>query len=55
MHGSGDRALPLKHGRAIAEAIPNARLEVLPEAGHLITLEEPEAVSATLLAFLQRE
>ena len=32
--------------------IPNATVEMIPEAGHLIMLEQPEAVNARLAAFL---
>jgi pimeloyl-ACP methyl ester carboxylesterase len=35
LHGAHDPALPLAHGRALAEAIPGARLQVL-DMGHLL-------------------
>jgi len=39
-------------GRLLAEAIPNARLVVLPNAGHLSNLEQPEAFNAAVREFL---
>jgi pimeloyl-ACP methyl ester carboxylesterase len=36
----------------IAKAIPGARLEVIPEAGHLSNLEQPEHFNRVLEAFL---
>ena len=38
--------------QAMAEAIPNARLVILENAGHLSPIEKPEAVAATLEAWL---
>lgn len=42
--------------RAIAErtagALPNARLQIVPEAGHAIHLEQPQAFSAAVREFL---
>ena len=42
--------------RAIAErtagALPNARLQIVPEAGHAIHLEQPQAFSVAVREFL---
>jgi 3-oxoadipate enol-lactonase len=50
--GAEDRATPPGKSLRLAAAIPGARLEVLPRAGHLAALEDPEAVTARLLPFL---
>lgn len=50
--GAEDRALPPEVSRGLAEGIPGARLEVLEAAGHLSTIERPEAVNALLVPFL---
>ena len=50
--GDGDLLTPLEHSREIAQAVPHARLEVLPRAGHLMTWEQPERVNALLLHWL---
>ncbi len=50
--GAEDAALPPSRSRRIAAAIPGARLEEIPLAGHLAALEQPAAVSAAMLRFL---
>ncbi|TLW92023.1 alpha/beta fold hydrolase [Saccharomonospora piscinae] len=42
--GEEDAVTPPEAARALAGAIPDAELVVLPEAGHLTPLEEPEGV-----------
>ncbi|GAA2867932.1 hypothetical protein GCM10010517_27620 [Streptosporangium fragile] len=54
MVGDRDRLTPPAHSRRIAEALPGARLVVLPEAGHMIGLERPEAVNRALSDLLDR-
>ncbi|HEY7483303.1 MAG TPA: alpha/beta hydrolase [Streptosporangiaceae bacterium] len=49
-----DRFTPPAHGAAIAEAIPGAELIETPEAGHVLMLEHPEAVTGALRALLDR-
>ncbi len=39
-------------GRALASAIPGAKLVVIPNAGHLSNLEQPEAFNAAARKFL---
>jgi pimeloyl-ACP methyl ester carboxylesterase len=39
--------------REIADALPTATLELVPGAGHMLTMEQPEIVSAALLRWLQ--
>jgi 3-oxoadipate enol-lactonase len=46
--GADDPATPPEHGQAIAAAIPGARFEVLPDAAHLASVEQAEAVTALL-------
>ena len=50
--GDGDLLTPLAHSREIAQAVPHARLEVVDDAGHLMTWEQPERVNALLLQWL---
>jgi pimeloyl-ACP methyl ester carboxylesterase len=38
--------------KTIADAMANARLEVIPEAGHMSPLENPEPVNAAIREFL---
>jgi pimeloyl-ACP methyl ester carboxylesterase len=50
--GEQDAAIPPSKARRIAEGIPGARLEIIPDGGHLCTIEEPEAVNTVLSSFL---
>jgi pimeloyl-ACP methyl ester carboxylesterase len=52
--GDEDRSLPPAYSRQIAAALPQASLLVVPGAGHLSNLEQPQAVTAAMLDFLQR-
>jgi pimeloyl-ACP methyl ester carboxylesterase len=40
--------------RALAKALPDAELRVIPDAGHVVNLAAPAAFDATLLDFLAR-
>ena len=37
----------------VSSGVPGARMEIVPHSGHLVPLEEPEALSAVLLEFLR--
>jgi pimeloyl-ACP methyl ester carboxylesterase len=50
--GREDQATPVEVHREIAADIPNARLVIVPECGHLSPLERPEAVNAALRNWL---
>lgn len=50
--GADDVPTPVKKSRRIAELIPGARLEIIANAGHSSTIEQPEAVSQLLAGFL---
>ena len=46
--GDGDELTPPELAKEIAGGISGARLVVVPDCGHLSTLEKPEAVNAAL-------
>lgn len=50
--GADDVATPVHKAEAIVEHLPGARLEVVADAGHSSTIEQPEAVTALLRDFL---
>ena len=50
--GSDDPATPVEHGRAIADALPDARLEIVDGAAHLPSLEFPDRVAQLILDHL---
>lgn len=52
MVGEHDSITPLNHSEELAKAIPDARLAVIPEAGHLVTLERSQKVNARLRRLL---
>lgn len=50
--GAEDKLAPLAEAESMARAIPLARFETIPAAGHLSNLEQPVAFSAALENFL---
>lgn len=52
--GAHDTLCPVKRHETMAELVPNAQLLVIPDAGHLPTLETPETVNDALQAWLDR-
>jgi 3-oxoadipate enol-lactonase len=54
MVGEHDAPAPPEVAAEMADAIPGARLEILPGAGHLSNLEAPEAFNRALESFLAR-
>jgi pimeloyl-ACP methyl ester carboxylesterase len=50
--GDGDELTPPELAKEIAGGISGAKLTVVPECGHLSTIEKPEAVNAALSEWL---
>lgn len=50
--GEGDELTPPELAKEIAAGIAGAKLAIVPECGHLSTMEQPEAVNAALSAWL---
>jgi len=50
--GESDRIVTPDYGRALAAAIPDARFEIVREAGHLPQIEQPAATSRAVDGFL---
>jgi len=50
--GDGDIATPPELNEEIADGIRGAKLTVIPDSGHLTTLEQPGAVNAALAEWL---
>ena len=46
--GERDMMTPAKAGKALAAAIPHARVVVLPGAGHMMMVEQPDGLLAAL-------
>lgn len=52
--GDSDQLTPPECSQEIAALVPRARLVLLPECGHMLTMERPNEVNAALLAWLQQ-
>ena len=51
--GSEDQLIPHEESRLMAEAIRGAQLTIIPQAGHLANLEQPEPFQAAVGAWLR--
>ena len=51
--GEGDELTPPVLSQEIAAALPGARLVVVPDCGHLSTLERPQAVTQALVEWME--
>lgn len=52
--GEDDKATPVESSRAMAAAIPGAQLAIIPGAGHVSNIEQPDAFNQALAGFLRR-
>jgi pimeloyl-ACP methyl ester carboxylesterase len=50
--GDGDEGTPPELNKEIADGITGAKFTVVPECGHLSTIEQPDAVNAALAEWL---
>ncbi|MCJ7434439.1 MAG: alpha/beta hydrolase [Anaerolineales bacterium] len=50
--GEKDEMTPPKFSETLRDGIPGAQLEIVPEAGHMLMLEQPNAVAKSLEQFL---
>jgi 3-oxoadipate enol-lactonase len=53
IHGAEDRYVPLANAVALAEAIPDAKLRILDNAGHLVFIERFADVNREVVTFLK--
>jgi pimeloyl-ACP methyl ester carboxylesterase len=51
--GTQDKMTPLRYAQYMADTIPNARLQVIPDSAHMLILERPAEVATVLDVFLQ--
>lgn len=52
--GEEDRLTPVRYAQYLAEHIPQAALVTIPRAGHMVMLEQPQAVAQAVREFLER-
>lgn len=53
--GAEDRMTPERSMRRLAQGIAGARFELIPRAGHMVTLERPDVLDEAIQDFLARE
>lgn len=51
--GALDKMMPPKFSESLRDGIPNARLCIVENAGHMLPLEQPQAVAEALKRFLE--
>jgi len=52
LHGADDQLIPAKEAELTQAGIKNSRLGLIPNAGHLLNLEQPEAFNQAISDFL---
>lgn len=52
--GADDIMTPVRYAEYLGRELPDAEVVVIPNSGHFVTLEQPEAVNAAVARFLQR-
>jgi pimeloyl-ACP methyl ester carboxylesterase len=50
--GQDDQMTPIRYSQYLADHIPNAWLKIIPDAGHMVMLEQPDSVANALTDFL---
>jgi len=53
MCGDSDQLTPPECSREIAALVPHAQFALVPECGHMLTMERPEVVNPALLRWLE--
>ena len=54
VHGEEDVPIPIERALPMADALPDATLARIAQAGHSVNLESPDAVNAAIARFLGR-
>jgi pimeloyl-ACP methyl ester carboxylesterase len=52
VHGDADNVIDVRNAELLADAIPDARVELFPGCGHLLFWEEPERFARVVTEFL---
>jgi alpha-beta hydrolase superfamily lysophospholipase len=53
IHGADDRYVPAANAVVLAKAIPDAKLCIFEDAGHLVFIEQAEEVNEEIVSFLE--
>ena len=52
--GADDIMTPVRYSEYLGRELPDAEVVVIPNSGHFVTLEQPEAVNTAVARFLER-
>jgi pimeloyl-ACP methyl ester carboxylesterase len=52
--GEDDKLTPVRYSQTLARTIPDTRLEIIPQAGHMVMLEKPDEVSRIISDFISQ-
>jgi len=52
--GAEDQMTPIKYSTFLSSRIDGAQLNIIPNAGHMVTLEQPEAVNTQITSWFDR-
>lgn len=53
IHGADDQLIPIHESELMNKKIPDSRLIVIPEAGHLLNIEQPVLFNQAIREFIQ--
>jgi pimeloyl-ACP methyl ester carboxylesterase len=53
IYAADDQAVPLSSGKRYQQLIHNSRLEVIPDSGHFVHLDQPDKTTALIKGFLK--
>ncbi|MEV0825771.1 alpha/beta fold hydrolase [Nonomuraea rubra] len=53
--GDEDELSPPSDAEAMAQAVPEGKVEIIPKAGHLSAVEQPEAFNTAVIEFLKAQ
>lgn len=54
LHGAEDQLIPVAEAELLAEGLPDAELMIIPGAGHLPNLEQPDVFNDAVRGYLER-
>jgi pimeloyl-ACP methyl ester carboxylesterase len=54
IHGADDTRTPRRYAQMLRDGLPNAELHIVPGAGHLLNVEQPDHFNTLLRAFVDR-
>jgi pimeloyl-ACP methyl ester carboxylesterase len=52
LHGADDQLIPVSEAEAMHAGIKGSQLKILPDAGHLLNMEQPEAFNEAVREFV---